>query len=221
MGSPTSDPLDVDLSAGLAPEAQHSLVRALWGNNPAKWLSFHGAKSETDFNAYLKYHSQQCDLIALHNNGKYSTATTHRQIANIAALLRDPNSTRSSVLQQFPSLLRHGTLVQDENTLHLVSRLISMVRIGEVTHEFLAGRSLQWKDGSLSDFLRAHFSSTPVLGHERIKFEKTFNALSLSRIAGLEIQWADNLADHLRLVNDDCVLRVFHHATFLSSQRDQ
>ncbi|KAK0752898.1 hypothetical protein B0T18DRAFT_312886 [Schizothecium vesticola] len=82
----------------------------------------------------------------------------------------------------------------------------------------MGGRHLEWRDGSLGDFVRVYFSPVPVLGHERIKFEKTFNALSLNRIAGLEIQWTDNLADHLRLVNDDQAVRVFHHATFLRNQ---
>lgn len=96
-----------------------------------------------------------------------------------------------------------------------------MMRIGDVPQEFSRGRSINWGKATLADFVNGHFSSTPALSHERIKFEKTFNVLSLLKVAGLEVQWTDNLADHLRLANDDRVVRVFHHATFLLGQEER
>jgi hypothetical protein len=38
-------------------------------------------------------------------------------------------------------------------------------------------------------------------------------------MAGLEIVWTDNLADHLRLTDDDTKVHIFHHASFLEIQR--
>jgi hypothetical protein len=96
-----------------------------------------------------------------------------------------------------------------------------MMRIGDVPHELSAGRYLDWKQGTLRNFVHNNFSVPSVLGHERIKFEKTFNALSLRRVAGIDIRWTDNLADHLRLMNDDTLLCVFHHVAFLQRQQNK
>jgi len=98
-------------------------------------------------------------------------------------------------------------------------RLLVMMRIGNVPHEFLGGKYIEWSQGCLQDCVHNYFSGSPVLGHERIKFEKTFNALGLDLIAGVEIRWTDNLIDHLRLINDDTVVCVFHHTAFLECQR--
>jgi hypothetical protein len=213
------EPLNKSLTASLLPEARVTLAQDLWGRPSPRTFVFSGARSpETAIDPFFKYYVKQCNLIALHNNGQYSALTTHQQIINVAALFRHPR-TRPDILTELAKLFKTGTADQHENTLHLVSRLLTMIRIGDVPHEFLGGRHLDWKDGTLTDFVHGYFSDTPVLGHERIKFEKMFNALNLVRIAGLEIQWTDNLADHLRLVHDDRVLRVFHHAVFLSAQK--
>jgi hypothetical protein len=34
----------------------------------------------------------------------------------------------------------------------------------------------------------------------------------------MEIEWADNLADHLRLTDGDKKVAIFHHASFLECQ---
>lgn len=41
----------------------------------------------------------------------------------------------------------------------------------------------------------------------------------MERIADITIYWTDNLADHLRMVEDDRVVAIFHYATFLARQR--
>ena len=42
---------------------------------------------------------------------------------------------------------------------------------------------------------------------------------NVERIGGLRIIWTSNLADHLRLHDDDTRLSIFHHATFLHYQK--
>jgi len=51
-----------------------------------------------------------------------------------------------------------------------------------------------------------------------VKLEKIFNARNLGRIAGIEIEWTKNLADHLRLIDEDRKVAIFHHATYLECQ---
>ena len=53
------------------------------------------------------------------------------------------------------------------------------------------------------------------LGSENVKLEKIFNAGNLGRIAGIEIEWTNNLADHLRVVDEDKKVAIFYHASFL------
>jgi hypothetical protein len=51
-----------------------------------------------------------------------------------------------------------------------------------------------------------------------VRLPKTFDAWAIERIGGISIQFTDNLADHLLLVNDDTTLLVFHHVAFLELQ---
>ena len=62
-------------------------------------------------------------------------------------------------------------------------------------------------------------STPPACTHRHIKLEKQFNALNLHRIAGIRIFWTDNLADHLRMMNDDKTVAIFYHASFLEYQK--
>jgi len=220
MESPVVDHLDSNLETRLSPHGRLILAKALLGGEPAQEFEIGGRNkgSTAKLDAYFTYYYQQCDLIGLHNRGRFSSLKTHQDVASVARLLREPGQKRERVLEQLAEMLPGGTADQHEQTLKLTTRLVTMMQIGTMPHELRGGRHIEWTGDALEDFVDTHFSDAPVLGHERIKFEKEFNALSLSRIAGLEVRWTDNLADHLRLVNDDRVVRVFHHATFLRSQ---
>jgi hypothetical protein len=58
-----------------------------------------------------------------------------------------------------------------------------------------------------------------LLTKEHVKLERLFNACNLDRIAGLQIIWTHNLANHLRVQNDDKEVSIFHYASFLNSQK--
>jgi hypothetical protein len=64
-------------------------------------------------------------------------------------------------------------------------------------------------------------STPPACTHRHIKLEKQFNALNLQRIGGIRISWTDNLADHLRMMDDDKTVAVFYHASFLEYQKQK
>jgi serine/threonine protein kinase len=53
-----------------------------------------------------------------------------------------------------------------------------------------------------------------------IRLEKSFNAESLQRIAGIKIRWTDVLADHLLLNEDDSTLHLFRAAPLLKADQD-
>lgn len=64
-----------------------------------------------------------------------------------------------------------------------------------------------------------HFYAPRVLGQDSVKPEKIFNARNLARITGIEIEWTNNLANHLSLVDEDKKVAIFHHALFLDCRQ--
>jgi hypothetical protein len=135
----------------------------------------------------------------------------------IAQLLQQPLS-RDEVRKSMSDFLKTADKPQHENSINLVARLVLMTKFGDLSHECSGGRHVEWSHGTLLEFVHDYFSCPPALGHERIKLEKSFNALNLQRIAGIEIWWTDNLADHLRMMDDDRAIAVFRHASFLEYQ---
>ena len=175
---------------------------------------------EAFFDLYFRYYAKQCDLIGRHAKGSYSSVETHRDIMDIAQLLQQPLS-REEVWVRMSDLLKAANKEHHENSINLVSRLLLMIKFGDIPHECGGGRPIEWSHGSLVEFVHDYFSPPPACGHERIKLEKSFNALNLQRIAGIQIRWTDNLADHLRMMDDDKAVAVFHHVSFLEYQLDK
>jgi hypothetical protein len=91
-----------------------------------------------------------------------------------------------------------------------------MMDFGVFLYAYSGGSPLRWKDKSIASYINDYFAEPPVLHDESIKSETMFNARNLERIAGIEIEWTDNLADHLRTVGgNDKRVAIFHHASFL------
>jgi hypothetical protein len=58
-----------------------------------------------------------------------------------------------------------------------------------------------------------------VLRNSNIRFENALAASNIESIADMEICWTNNLAGHLRLVDDyKKIVAIIHHATFLECQ---
>ncbi|KAK4447590.1 hypothetical protein QBC34DRAFT_409073 [Podospora aff. communis PSN243] len=93
-----------------------------------------------------------------------------------------------------------------------------MLKIGTFKHQANPRGFLDWKAGSMQDFVSEYFEeSRPVLSCEGVRLPKAFDAWSICKIGGIEIDFTDNLADHLLFVGDAKVL-IFHHASFLEMQ---
>ncbi|KAF2734545.1 hypothetical protein EJ04DRAFT_534787 [Polyplosphaeria fusca] len=107
-----------------------------------------------------------------------------------------------------------------EGSVRLASRLLTMTDIGPVPYGIQGSPSMDWVDGatSLKEFLATYFQESQPEKEVRFKFEQAFNAYNLRRYTGVEIVWTDNLADHLRLMDDDARLCVFSHVAFLRNQ---
>ncbi|KAF2685469.1 hypothetical protein K458DRAFT_417520 [Lentithecium fluviatile CBS 122367] len=179
--------------------------------------------SSYDLDPYFDYYETQCHH-ALHEQGKHIVVRTHKHIVNIAEKLEE-GCTRKEVKDEIRKLFKSKAedRVNEEeildNSVDLAVRLYLMVNVGANRSTVTRGRKLFWEEGSVKGLLASYFDEPQVLSNSGIRFEKTFTACNLERIAGIKIRWTNNLADHLRMVDDDDKLvAVFHHATFLEQQ---
>jgi hypothetical protein len=193
------------------------ILMHLWSRDASSSLS----TDDFDLEAYPAYHQKQC-CCALHDGGRHISARTHRDILAIAEDLNqglskeDIKGRLSSKLADPKPTNENGLL---EGSIDLTARLVSMMDIGELSYGFSGRRGLVWSQGSLKDLVHSYFNVPVVLGHD-VKLEKMFNARNVGRIAGIHIAWTDNLADHLRFIDEgQKTVAIFHHASFLIGQQ--
>ncbi|KAI0417924.1 hypothetical protein F5X98DRAFT_363439 [Xylaria grammica] len=80
-----------------------------------------------------------------------------------------------------------------------------MTSIGEPPLGIDGPNTIRWDTGSLRQFTDAYFGpgSGTRLQPDKPQIGRIFTALNLRKIGGMRIEWTRNLADHLRLVDDD------------------
>lgn len=184
------------------------------------------AKNRNTWGDYFDYYHGQCDF-AVNSGGLTRVLRSHGDIIRIAQLLRDPENTRESIKDKERAI--HDptdTDISDDliySAIDLVVRVSLMVYVGEKRdfEDVVTGgeRTLPWNSGRLDALLESDFKDTGSLAKEHVKLEKLFNASNLERIAGLRIVWTRNLADHLRVRNDDTEVAIFHYVSFLNTQK--
>jgi hypothetical protein len=215
--------LDSALQSYLEYDTKSAVIEQLWGPKPLPQQLNNG---EVNFHlnaeVYFKYYTEQCGL-ALHDGGRHTSARTHRDTLEIVKHLRDSSQSRDSIVQLLnPKLLNPKPANEIEmlnGSIDLAARLLLMVDFGSLQYGFSGQEQLVWDHGSLKEFIHDYFDVPPALGNEGVKLQKMFNARNLGRIAGVEIVWTNNLADHLRMIDEDKKVAVFHHASFLEYQQ--
>lgn len=173
--------------------------------------------------SYFRYcwHSLKCSGLG----GSFSGL---QQILDLVGLVKRPDTTHPSV----GNLLKKQLSFEDDDesaeilrdALNLAVRLLLMIPVGP----FLAtgggitvsGETyLPWKEGTITEFVNTEFPPQTSM-RDCVRLEKVFNARNLKRIAGIEIRWTSNLADHLRMRDDDTAVEIFHYASFLRFHRN-
>lgn len=176
-----------------------------------------------DNSLFWSYYVDECTN-ALHDAGRHIALRTHHDVIEVVRLLRTDIS-RSDIRDQIRSKLitskHHNEDELLDNSINLAASLLLMIDFCGSPYGFSGHTEMHWVRGSLADYLKDYFEDTCVLTDTRVKLEKNFNARSLIRVAGLEIVWTDNLADHLLLSDDDSRVHIFHHATLLENQKDR
>jgi hypothetical protein len=182
---------------------------------------FEAQDFENDSNlgsSYFEYYRKAVDECSAH-----STVMTHEDIVNVVILLKQPNTTGDAIE------ITLGKQISDEevedsyevinDSINLALRLLLMMPTGVFASTgrpiALSGETkLDWKDGTVSELVNNELSPQDSM-KENVKLEKIFNARNLERIAGIKIRWTSNLADHLRMRDDDKAVEIFHYASFL------
>ncbi|RYN49775.1 hypothetical protein AA0114_g6283 [Alternaria tenuissima] len=176
------------------------------------------------WNAYFEYYTTECRKAVETDHGQHVTVRTHEDVITISRHFKE-GLTKDTIKRSLTLLdTRNRTEeVKDrmaEGSVRLAVRLFSMVDVGPTSNNWTwSPPSLPWTDEQLdlSAVLANHFViSTKDTGS--LIFEDEFSAFNLQRLAGLDIQWTNNLANHLRLIDNDRTLCIFHHATFLQRQ---
>ncbi|KAL1647950.1 hypothetical protein SLS58_002274 [Diplodia intermedia] len=210
-----------------------------------------GNKSDDDLIArerFFEYYRDQC-AHALRDGGTHVSVRTHRDILDVACLIKDPRNTRKDVarklrspyddddddgISESSSCIAPDTLVTPkkhydylpdvdeesvQGSINLVARLLTMINFGGIDVGLGPRGRLEWIHGSLSYSCKQYFNQTPTLSMKCVQLEKVFNARNLQRFTGTQIEWTDNLADHLRMCEFDKKIRLFHHVTFLENHK--
>jgi hypothetical protein len=204
----------------LTPQTKSEILQRLW---PPSGISGTG-DSNLDWEPYFKYYQAQCED-ALHEQGKHVVVRKHQHIIDIGCQL-GRGQPRDEIKAGLKVLFTTDEERPDEdeildNSVDLAARLCLMVDIGAYKSTVTQGTRFSWNIPSLKDFLRTCFPTTQKIKDRNIRFEKAFTAFTIERIAGIEICWTNNLADHLLMVNDDeRRIAIFHHASFLKRQRN-
>ncbi|PQE14151.1 fad-type 2 protein [Rutstroemia sp. NJR-2017a BVV2] len=195
-------------------------MNQLWNLN----LSLTQFQSETDsldHEIYFRYYAEQCNQ-ALHDAGRHTSAREHRDIIEVSQHFKD-NLHRNDIFQKLMAKLparRQGSDGREmtDGTIDLAARLFLMMDFGDLKHGFKGQHDPRWMSDSLRHFL-SQFLEPPARQY-KVKLEKIFNARNLGRISGIEIEWTSNMKDHLKLMDGDKKVALFHHASFLEYQHN-
>ncbi len=164
------------------------------------------ASSIDHLDAYFSdWFEEQCEVA----NGHVSVQT-HEEILDIILLLQDNSLNRSDILTK----LQSGDPENLDASVDLAARLWLTLSVGCLQQSVTPGSTIAWTNGKLADTVNGVLCPKFKLS-DAVKFPKVFNAANLERIAGIEIVWTSNLADHLCLKEDDTKVMLYHQASFL------
>lgn len=174
---------------------------------------------------FCDWFEEQCEAAAT----QVSTSTYNDLLQTLHCLQSSGNNTtRADIINQLRAMSpatkpAPGLNANDERlnaSLTLAARSWSSVSIDSSKHFLTPGYFVCWnRDQCLGDVLSKEFSSTPQTT-ETVKLPRVFTAVNLEKIAGIQVQWSSNLADHLVLKDDDKKVIVFHQASFLTLSKN-
>jgi hypothetical protein len=200
-----------------------SILKAYWPKGVSILVAVTGDR-ECPWDAYFRHYTTECRNAIDPNRGEHVTVRRHQDIVDIVKQFEE-NKTREEIIR---SLVSADSQRTDEAAKHkradgsirVVARLFVMVNMGPSSERWeLGSEPRPWSEPTenLKTVLASYFvrSSTDT---GSLQFKADLTAFNLKHFIGLKILWTDNLFDHLRLIDDDTTVCIFHHATFLQHQ---
>ncbi|KAI0437010.1 hypothetical protein F4803DRAFT_566412 [Xylaria telfairii] len=182
---------------------KNQIIKTFWGKPISHKRLFNGQQNQgLDMSAYADGRYMAAQKVDIFQIVRFLLQGHHRDAVASRLKQTKPTATESAC----------GSSVD------LAARLLLMLKVGVVRHQASPHHCLKWENGSLKDFVRDRFKESPVLDCHHVRLPKYFDAWSISTIGGLKIEFTDNLADHLLLVDTDTTVLIFHQASFLKCQ---
>jgi hypothetical protein len=224
------DPLNSAMNMPLSNEGKAAIVSSFWKITiqPEEF-----ARVQSKLATYFRYYEEQCKnfLYSCTRSQQLVRTKTHRDIVNLAQLLQGvlpgPTLRKEDILQIFrdkiPVSVPPATDQLLYATIDFVTRLLLMIDIGP---ERSGDRTIQqlpvpWQGNvTLPDLIAKQFSGTKELVVP-VRLERIFIAPNLEVIGDIHIVWTDNLADHLRMSEDDTKVALYSHVQFLKMNRNK
>ncbi|KAM0257328.1 hypothetical protein ACHAQJ_004415 [Trichoderma viride] len=197
----------------ISASVRKGLIEALWSDRHT------GTDQDVSMLPYFEYYSNRLQSLWMNDHEGFQV-DSHRDIASISKRILS-GETREEVGGIAASAAVSEPDDDDVNYgIDTCASLVVMVEIEfNPPKEISALTRVPWKTGSLADALACYFCPQIALRSERPKLGKVFTARNLTRMAGIEVQWTTNLADHLCLGKNDQVVYIFHCASFLQFQQ--
>ncbi|KAH6603107.1 hypothetical protein Trco_008531 [Trichoderma cornu-damae] len=188
----------------ISASVQERLLEALW----------EASDHHASMSPYFEYYSKRIQRLRLDGCDEFC-AGSHSDIASISRRILS-GAARDGIFQEMANGSNAVSSASDID--HAIDMCASLLVMTEIelngSPAGLSGlTAVPWKRGSLNDALACYFCPQKTLQADRSKLGKVFTARNLGRIGGIEIRWTTNLADHLRLVDDDQAVFVFHSET--------
>jgi hypothetical protein len=207
-------PLSEGLHEAVTSEARLEIIRQLWPSLlPSAQL-----RKEIDWNSYFSFYNRECNA-ALVEEGKHLYARSHNDLLQITRLLRTEPTRQEVKLKIRQRFTQHRPIADEEamliGSIKLATRILAMTNTGPLANEVSGQRSISWSNEPLHEAVNTHFEEDLDSEFENYILGSELTARNIDRIAKISIIWTDNLVDHLRLVERDKKLCVFHHASFL------
>ncbi|KAL7810886.1 hypothetical protein V8C26DRAFT_422661 [Trichoderma gracile] len=180
------------------------------------WEASEGHESMTP---YLEYHQQLARGPSVNSSDEVSAKLCCDPVSIGKAILSGvPKDDILAHQQQIVSTTKYLSTAADiEHDIDMCARLLTMTQVHHCgSSSRLAGTTaVPWTKVSLENAFSCHFCTQKALQADQMRLSKDFTAWHLSRIAGVDIRWTANLADHLRFVDHDQAVFIFHCASFL------
>ncbi|KAH6865202.1 hypothetical protein BKA58DRAFT_462854 [Alternaria rosae] len=207
----------------LHPHCKYSILTAFWPKGVATLVPV-TADQECPWDAYFRHYTTECRNAIDPDRGEHVTIRHHQDIVDIVKQF-EQNKTREEIKRSIilTDTQQTSEAVKEkraEGSIRVVARLFAMVNMGPSSERWELGpESRPWNEANhnLKTVLARYFSPSSV-DTGSLRFKADLTAFNLKHLIGLKILWTNNLFDHLRLMDDDSTVCIFHHATFLRHQ---